>query len=130
MPLGHDDASSLAALGKSGGVTVEVLSQADGRWSLAVDAPGWCVEFELTGSTTAGELAAFVRSHTCRTAFAELAVGTLGGMTVRVIKDDEFADRFFLCASGGGSVVEFTLVGGVAGDFIVALGDAAAEFAP
>ena len=126
--MGDDANVGLAASGKGGGFTVEVLSRPAGGWSLSVESPAWCVEFELAAPGTVGELAAFLRSHAGRAGFAELAVGTLGGLTVRVVKDDEFADRFFLRAAGGGLLVEFTLADGIECDFAQAVAEAAAEF--
>lgn len=126
--MGDDASFGLAASGKGGGFTVEVLSRPTDGWSLSVESPVWCVEFELTTPGTVGELAAFLRSHAGRAGFAELVVGMLGGMTVRMVKDDEFTDRFFLRAAGGGMLVEFTLAGGIEGDFAQAVAEAAGEF--
>ena len=64
-----------------------------------------------------------------RAAFAELALGSFGSTAVRVVKDDESADRYFLRAAGGGSMVEFTMVGGATQDFASAVAEAAAGFA-
>ena len=126
--MGDDASFGLAASGKAGGFTVEVLSRPTGGWSLSVESSLWCVEFELATPGTVGELAAFLHSHSGRAGFAERAVGMLGGLTVRVVKDDEFTDRFFLRAAGGGLLVEFTLAGGIEGDFAQAVAEAAAEF--
>ena len=118
----------LAALGKSGAFTVEVLDRRDGGWLLSVESPAWCFDFALAGPGAVGELAAFFGSHAGREAFAELVVGSFGGTVVRVVKDDEFPDRFFIRAAGGGSLVEFTLVGGAAQEFAAPVAEAAAEF--
>ncbi|MEX1094858.1 MAG: hypothetical protein WED34_02355 [Planctomycetales bacterium] len=72
-------------------------------------------------------MAVFLGSNAGRTVFAKLLVGSFGTTDVFVIKDDEFADRFFIRAAGGGSLVEFTLVGEVALEFAASLEDAAAE---
>jgi hypothetical protein len=126
--VGQDDNFGLAASGRGGRFSVEVLSRPAGGWSLSVQSPAWCVEFEVASPGTVGELAAFLRSHAGRAEFAELVIGMLGGLTVRMVKDDEFGDRFFLRAAGGGWLVEFTLAGGIEGDFAQAVAEAAAEF--
>jgi hypothetical protein len=122
------DNSGLAALGRAGAFTVEVFSRPDGSWSLSVESPGWCFEFPLAGRAVVGELAAFLRSYAGTPRFAEILVGTLGGADVRVVKDDEFVDRFFIRAAHTGSLVEFTLAGQSAVEFVEAVAGAAAEF--
>ena len=122
------DSYGLAAPGTAGAFTVEVLSRPDGGWLLSVESPAWCFDFALAHPGSVGELAAFLRSHAGREEFAELLVGSLGGVAVRAVKDDEFADRFFLRAAGSGSLVEFTLVGGASHEFAAAVAAAAAEF--
>jgi hypothetical protein len=124
------DSFGVAALGKAGTFTVEALSQPHGGWLLSVESPAWCFDFALACPAAVGELAAFLRSHAGRIGFAELAVGSFGGACVRVVKDDEFADRFFLRAAGGGSLVEFILAGPAAQEFAAAVAEAAAEFGP
>ncbi len=118
----------LAALGKAGAFTVEVLSRPDGGWLLSVASPDWCFDFALTSPVAVGELAAFFRLHTGQTGFSELVIGSFDGAVVRMVKDDEFADRFFLRAVGVGSLVEFTLAGAAAQEFAAAVAEAAAEF--
>lgn len=120
----------LAASGRAGPFNVEVLeaiSRPNGGWFLSVESSAWCFEFELSGPGAVGELAVFLGSNAGRTVFAKLLVGSFGTTDVFVIKDDEFADRFFIRAAGGGSLVEFTLVGEVALEFAASLEDAAAE---
>lgn len=106
---------------------MEVLSRPVGGWLLSVQSPDWCVEFELATPCTVGELSHFLRSHVGRAVFAELPIGSLGGLAVRMVKDSEFEDRFFLRATGS-SLVEFTLAGGMESDFARAVAEAAAEF--
>jgi hypothetical protein len=122
------DSLSVAAVGKAGAYTIEVLSRPDGGLLLSIASPGWCLDFALARPATVGELAAFLTAHAGREGFAELAVGSLGGLGVRMVKDCEFTDRFFLRAWGEGVLVEFTLAGLAAGEFIAAVVEAAAEF--
>lgn len=122
------DSFGLTALGKAGTFTVEVLYHPNEGWLLSVESPAWCFEFALAHRGAVGELATFLHSHAGREQFAELVVGSIGGIVVRVVKDDEFADRFFLRAAGVAWLVEFTLVGGAAQEFMAAVADAATEF--
>lgn len=125
----QEESYSLAALGKVGTFTVEVLSKRDGGWLLSVQSPAWCFDFALAGPAAVGELAAFFRSHAGRTGFSELVIGSFGAAAVRVVKCDEFADRFFLRAAGGGALVEFTLTNQAAEEFAAAVAEADGEFA-
>ncbi len=118
----------LAALGKAGAFTVEVLRRSDGGWMLSIESPAWCFVFELTGPGTVSELAAFLQTRAGRAEFAELAVGSFGGAVVRIIQDDEFMDRLFLRTTGEGALVDFTLTGGAVNEFTTAVREAAAEF--
>jgi hypothetical protein len=124
----HNGNFGLAALGKAGGFTVEILSRPDSGWSVAIESPGWCFEFEITRPGMIAALAAFLCSHNGRTEFADLVVGVFGEIPVRVVKDDEGSDRFFLRAAGDGSLVEFTLVGEATLALAAAVAEAAAEF--
>lgn len=118
---------SLVALGKAGAITIEVDRRPDDGLLLTVEAPAWCLRFDLVGPGAVAELAEFLRAHSGKAEFAEFVVGSLAGMAVWVIKDDEFADRLFLRAAGDGALVDFTLSGETASDFAAAVTKAAAE---
>ncbi|HEX4608601.1 MAG TPA: hypothetical protein VH092_10395 [Urbifossiella sp.] len=118
----------LAALGRVGAFTLEVLSRPEGGWALSVESPAWCFEFPLAGPAVVGELDAFFRSYAGRSEFSELVIGSFGVAVVKVVKDDEYADRFYLRAAGDGLLTEFTLVGLMAQEFAAAVAEAAAEF--
>jgi hypothetical protein len=115
-------------MGKAGEFTVEVLGRPDVGWQLSVESSNWCFAFNMDRPCAVAELANFLRSNAGREEFAELTVGSFGGASVRVVKDDEFAERFFLRASDGGLLVEFELIGGIMREFAVAVAEAAAEF--
>ena len=74
------------------------------------------------------DLARFLRTNDGREEFAELVIGAISEMPVRVVKDDVCSDRLSLRAAGGGSLVEFTLKGDSAKEFIEAVEQASAEF--
>ena len=61
-----------------------------------------------------------------RTEYAELDVGTLDGMPVRLIKDDEHSDRFFIRAGIAG-MVEVIIIDPIAADLVRAAESLAAE---
>lgn len=126
--VGDANSYGLAALGKTGVFTVELLNGSAGELLLSVESPAWDFCFELASRATPGALSVFLGSQLGRTEFAELPLGSFGGVSVRLVKDDEFEDRFFLRASGGGSSVEFTLVGAGVRDFTSAVRQAAEEF--
>ena len=119
---------SLAALGKAGEFTVEVLRRPDVGLLLSIESSEWCFAFNINGLCAVAELAAFLHLYAGREEFAELTIGSFGGASVRVVKDNECVERFFLRAAGLGLLVEFTLVGGLMREFAVAVAEAAAEF--
>src|SRR5262245_11408794 len=104
-------------MGKAGAISVEVNRQCNGGWSLSIEAPEWCLAFDVAGPGSVAKLAEFLREHAGRAEYAEFAVGSLAGMAVRVVHDDESGDRLFLRAAGGGALVDFTLTGEIAGQF-------------
>ena len=114
---------ALVAVGRVGRVCVEVLAGVDGC-DLSVDAPGWAFDFRLPddGVTV---VAAFLRAHAGRAAFAECVVGSFLGHSVRLVQDGEFADRLWLRVGGGGQLAEFPLLGEVAGWFAAAVAEIA-----
>ena len=120
------DSSGVAGMGKAGRFTVEILGQ-DNIWLLSVESPDWCANFRLVERERVAELATFLRTHVGRNEFAEMVIGSLGEMEVRAVKDDEFADRLFIRATGGGSLVEFSLVAEASQEFADAVTDAAQD---
>ena len=117
----------VAALGSDGGFTLEVLSRTAGGWLLSIESPGWCFAFDIAGPTAVSDLDKFLRSSSGQTEFAELAVGSLGGVAVRFIKDDEFSDRLFIRVANGGFIVEFTIAGTTAVEFTNAVSAVVAD---
>src|SRR5262245_48203230 len=105
------DKFGVAALGVQGIFTVEVLEGPPDRWWLCIDSPVWCFNFELARPAGVRQLSEFLGKHLDQAGFAELAIGSFHGAVVWMVKDDEFPDRFFLRAGGGGPLVEFTLAG-------------------
>lgn len=84
--------------------------------------------FRLASQSSVGELADFLHQHMGRKVYSELVAGTFLGAGVRLIKDDEFSDRFFLRIAADGNLVDYRLESFVATDFEQALGEAALTF--
>jgi hypothetical protein len=121
--MGAADLWSLEASGCAGEVVVEVLAGAGGR-ILSLETPSWSLDFQLPDGGLA-ELAAFVRAYAGRAEFAECVAGSFFGQPVVLVKDDEFADRFWLRVCGNGQLAEFPLVGEVSGWFAAAIAEVA-----
>jgi hypothetical protein len=115
-----------AAVGKTSRFDVEIdaaLDDSDIRMSIATRS--WTFRFALSTRNDVARMLSFVREHTGRAVFSELAIGSFHGAPVRLIKDDEFADRFWLRAHGDGQMVEFVL----AADDLTEFTDAVAQVA-
>ncbi len=67
---------------------------------------------------------AFLREHAGRLEFSEMVVGSFHNASVRLVKDDEFGDRFWLRASQDGLMVEFTLAADDLSEFTDAVAQA------
>ena len=74
----------------------------DGPWLLQLSGARWELFFEIEGEETALELCAFAREHANREVFAEHPIGTFHSAEVLLVKDSEFADRFWLRIRGAG----------------------------
>ena len=111
------------AIGVAGPVVVEVLTGVRGR-VLSVATPGWSLTFRIPDGGVAA-LAAFLRANTGRAEFAECMAGSFCECPVRVINDDEYADRLWLRVFGDGQLADFPLVGEAVGWFVAAVAKAA-----
>jgi hypothetical protein len=86
------------------------------------------LRFEIDSVDAAQALSAFMGENYGRKATAELQIGVLDGLPVRIIKDDERADRFFIIAARNSSI-HVTVVDPVAGELVRATKELAAEAA-
>lgn len=84
--------------------------------------------FPVFSTNSVGELADFLHQQRGRKVFSELVVGNFLGADVRLIKDDEFSDRFFLRIAADGNLLDFQVESFMADDFEQALGEAALTF--
>jgi len=77
---------------------------------MSIRTRSWTFRFALSAREDVVRIHSFLREHTGRLEFSEIVVGSFQDAPVRLIKDDEFADRFWLRAYGTGPMVEFVLV--------------------
>jgi hypothetical protein len=109
MPENSKQSWGLAALGNSGQICVDVDEATSGpeRWQLTLDCPNWHLRFDIIGPQAVTHWLAFLNAHDGMIETATLSLGTFLGSPVVIIKDDEFADRFFLVV-GGEQTAHFT----------------------
>ncbi len=100
-----------AAVGKTSRFDVVIDEALDDASDIqiSISTRSWSFRFALSAREDVARMLSFQREYTGRLVFSELAVGSFQGAPVRLIKDNEFADRFWLRAYGDGSMVEFVL---------------------
>lgn len=113
----------VAGLGVSGPFSAELLAPCEeGRsWLLELSGPCWSVTLEVEGENAARELHSFVFEHANRETLARHRIGSLHSADFMVVKDSEFADRFWLRCGDGGQSLEITLCGDKSRSFAAAL---------
>jgi hypothetical protein len=114
-----------AAVGKTSRFDVvidEALEDASDI-QMSISTRSWSFHFALSGRDDVARMLSFLREQTGRLVFSEIAVGSFHGARVLLIKDDEFAERFWLRAHGVGHMVEFVL----AADDLLEFTDAVAQ---
>ena len=94
---------------------------------MSIDAEAWSFSFGLSNRSDVDHIMAFLREHKGRLAYSKLEVGSLFNVPVLLIKDDEFADRFFLRSAGKGQLVNFTFVADELEDLLDATAQAAQD---
>ena len=120
--------NSLARCGQVDLDLDESIDDGPQTYMLTLCVPSLELRFEIAGPDATGALSAFMRENYGRKASAELQIGVLDGLPVRIIKDDEHADRFFIIAARE-SIMHVTVVDPVAGDLMRASEELAAEAA-
>lgn len=94
---------------------------------MSIRTRSWTFRFALSGREDVARILSFLREHTGRLEFSEIVVGSFHDAPVRLIKDDEFADRFWFRAYGGGPMVEFVLAADDLTEFTDAVAQAAQD---
>lgn len=128
-----DDSGGLAlvATARSGAWEISVSEAISGpdRWVAEIESDATYVTFELSSPQVILDLARFLRPPVPAAAArlpGQLPLGTFNGLSVAILRDDEFADRHFIrIGEATGYVVRMT----VAGEGVRALEQAASEIA-
>jgi hypothetical protein len=102
-----------AAAGSTARFDVEIDEALDDASDLqiSITARDWSFRFALSSRSDVTKALEFLREHTGRCVFSEISIGSFQGVPVLLVKDCEFADRFWLRGAGDGQLVEFTLAG-------------------
>lgn len=122
------DSRGHAGFARSGQVELE-LDEAVGEqagFALTMAIPPIQLRFDVSSTVVIAALSRFLREHYRQTAFAELQLGSLDGLPVLLIKDDEHPDRFFVRVTGSG-MIDIEIVDPVASDLVKAAADLADE---
>ena len=119
-----------AACARSGQVELELDESVSEptAYALTIKFPSVQLRFAIPDRTTTAALSQFLHGHSNQTVFAELQIGILNGVPVRVIKDSEHFDRFFMRAASEG-MIDIEIVNPVTGDFVRAAKELAVEAA-
>lgn len=96
----------LAAIGKAGHFTVEILEDRAASRLMSIEADGWSFSFALSERDPTVILT-HLRGGS---ELSELRIGVFLGAPVILIRDDEFGDRYFLRTFKDGHVLDFVLV--------------------
>ena len=105
-------------MARSGQVALDLDDSTDDgpqTYMLTITVPEVELRFEIASADATQSLSAFMGENYGSKASAELQIGVLDGLPVRIIKDDEHADRFFISAAGDG-MIHLSVVDPVASD--------------
>lgn len=119
----------LAALGVSGRIEIsvdEACSEID-RWQLSVEQDDIYIRFEISSTQTVYDLLSFLRCHLHQKSEDKIVLGVIGNAEVSLIKDDEFADRFWWAVAAQSGIVRYQLATEELDDYIAALQSVIAE---
>src|SRR5438105_3633679 len=99
------------AVGRHSSIEADLLEAVghEGRWLLQLSGKGWHFAFGVADANAVRKLSSFVRDHAGREAFAEYRVGSFQAADVFIVKDSEFADRFWLRVRGADQMAEVTI---------------------
>jgi hypothetical protein len=111
---------ALTAIAQSGQVelTLDQSTDADPpSHMLTLTLPSIELSFEIANLQILPDLAQFMSDHHGQQKSAELALGTLNGTPLRLIKDDEHPDRFFVVAAREG-LIHLTITDPIAANLV------------
>jgi hypothetical protein len=121
----------LTAVARSGQVALDLDGSNDSgpvAYMLTVALPSIELRFELAGPDAMKVLSMFMRENHGQKRFAEMQIGVLDHLPVRLIKDDKHPDRFFIRAGQVG-MIDVTIVDPDSADLARAAVELAAEVA-
>jgi hypothetical protein len=100
-----------AAIGRHGSIEADLLEPVghEGPWLLQLSGKGWHFAFGVAGAKAVREFSRFVKEHAEREVFAEYRAGSFQAADVFVVKDSEFADRFWLRIRVADQMAEVTI---------------------
>ena len=128
VPAADPTRWGLAAVAESGTVNLAVDERLDREaYVLTLDAGSIHLRFSLRGRQVAAEALRFLTVADAGP--AELPLGSDPRSPATLVRDAEFAGRYFLRLSGGDHTVTLTLADGSLGDFTAALADVAEQLA-
>jgi len=119
------------AVGRHWSIEADLLEPIghEGPWLLQLSGKGWHVAFGVADANAVRELSRFVKEHAEREVFAEYRAGSFQAADVFIVKDSEFADRFWLRIRGADHIAEVTIRADDAVAFGEALEDLLSELA-
>ena len=108
-----EDAWGVEGIGVHGDVSAELLSRVTGAdgWLLQLSGPGWQFGITIDAPSAVSTAADFIDSVADQEEFAEHRLGLFQSADVVLVKDSEFADRFWLRARGAGQMIEVAVQG-------------------
>jgi len=129
MPDTPSKRYGVAAIGSAGRFDIEIDEAIDSpsEIQMGIATAEWSFRFNLSARTEVARINSFLKEQAGKTVFSESVIGSFLGAPVFLIKDDEFADRFWLRASAAGQVVDFVLAGDDLAEFTDALVQAARQ---
>lgn len=129
MPQRLPRSYAAAAVGKSRNFAVELDEALDDpdEMRLQLRTRAWFLELELASRDTVNRMLAFFKEYSGLAAHAEITIGFLHNVPLKLVKDDEFTDRFWLRTHADHQMVEFTVTSNELPGLTDALAQAARE---
>jgi hypothetical protein len=126
MPSTPPKRYAAAGAGNTNRFAIEIDEALDDASDLrmSIQTRSWTFRFALSAREDLARILSFLREHIGRLEHCEIVVGSFQDAPVRLIKDNEFSDRFWLRAHTDDSMVEFVLTADDITEFIVAVGQA------
>lgn len=116
------------AFGRSRQFTIEVDSSFCGSfYEIAITNARFQIRWQNENLAALQKMAVFIRRNNGQEQFDEINLGVIGVSTVTLVKDDEFAGRFFLKIVGQPGHMCYTLINSDAAELLRAAEMALAE---